>query len=249
MSLRKILYTPSGRAGAYSNGGYAANIFKGCDKLCGYCYVPDFLRMGQEEIKAFRSTVIPAPDLLARVEKDLKKLGKLPEPIFLCFTCDPFPNDVEMSFYSLAVIKMIIDSGNSVNILTKSGMNAECCFDLLEKDRRCKVGATLTFIDETISMAWEPYAASPIDRIRMLEAAKERGIFTWASCEPVIVPSESLKIMEASMHCVDEYKIGKWNYDKRAGMIDWHRFAHDAVDLMEKHGKRYVLKEDLKVWL
>ncbi len=251
MSLRKLLYTPSGRAGAYSNGGYAANIFKGCTNGCKYCFVPDFLKMGESERALFRSTVTPAPNVLERVTKDLKRLGKLPEPIFLCFTCDPIPNDDALLFYTLYVIQLILDSGNAVNILTKSGMIAECCFEKLATDNRNRIGATLTFLDEKVSKFWEPNAATPIDRIRMLEAAKERGILilTWASIEPVIIPSESLRIMEAAMHCVDEFKIGRWNHDNRDGMIDWHKFAHDAVNLMEKNNKRYVLKEDLKRWL
>jgi len=248
MSLRKILYIPSGRAGQYSDGGYAANIFKGCDKLCLYCFVPGFLKMGEPERLKFRSEVTTAPDVLERIDKDLKRVGKLDKPIFLCFTCDCYPEDPYLRSTTRDVIRMILYSGNNVNILTKGGSLAINDFDLLA-GTKSKIGATLTFIDEKVSRFWEPNAASPIDRIRMLEAAQNHGIFTWASIEPVIIPSESLRVMEASMHCVDEFKIGKWNYDSRAGMIDWHRFANDAVALMEKNNKRYVLKEDLKRWL
>jgi len=198
VSLRKILYTPSGRAGAYANGGYAANIFKGCTHGCKYCYVPDFLKMNREQRKAFKEKVPPAPDVLERITKDLKKLGKLPEPVFLCFTCDPYPSypvDSVGNMYTRDIIEIILNSDNAVNILTKAGTRATRDFDIIETDRRCKIGATLTFFDEALSREWEPEASAPINRVEMLRIAKAHGITTWASIEPVIVPSESLKII------------------------------------------------------
>ena len=120
---------------------------------------------------------------------------------------------------------------------------------MLELDRRNKIGATLTFFDEAISREWEPEAAVPINRVEMLRIAKARGITTWASIEPVIIPSESLEIMELALPYVDEFKIGKWNHDKAADAIDWSKFAGDVVALMEKNGKRYLLKDDLRKYL
>ena len=70
-----------------------------------------------------------------------------------------------------------------------------------------------------------------------------------ASIEPVIIPEESLKIMELALPYVDEFKIGKWNHDKAADATDWRKFAVDAVALMEKNNKRYALKDDLRKYL
>lgn len=249
MSLRKILYTPSGRAGAYANGGYAVNIFKGCTHGCKYCYVPDFLKMNVEQRKAFKEKVVPAPDVLARIAKDLKRLGKLAEPVFLCFTCDPYPVNPLMQIYTRDIIDIILNSDNAVNILTKGGTRAERDFDMLVTAHGNKVGATLTFYDEELSREWEPEAAAPINRVEMLRTAKEAGIMTWASIEPVIIPKESLKIMELALPYVDEFKIGKWNHDKAANAIDWKQFALEAIYLMEKNKKRYMLKDDLKAYL
>lgn len=249
MSLRKLLYTPSGRAGAYANSGYAANIFKGCTHGCKYCYVPSFLKMNAEQRHMFETKVNPAPDVLARIEKDLKRLGELPEPIFLCFTCDPYPVDPLMQIYTRDIINIILDSDNAVNILTKGGTRACRDFDMMVTDRRNKIGATLTFCNEALCREWEPEAAAPINRVEMLRRAKEMGIATWASIEPVIIPSESLKIMELALPYVDEFKIGKWNHDKVADAIDWRKFVADAVALMEQNGKQYMLKDDLKKYL
>ena len=249
MSLRKLLYTPSGRAGNYANGGFAANLFKGCDKLCRYCFVPDFLKMNSEQKKDFRTKVIPAPDVLERLEKDLtrEQFKVMSEPIFMCFSCDAYPYDEFMQDYTRKSIEMILSSGNSVNILTKAGTVAIKDFDLLVTDSRNKIGATLTFADEKLSRYWEPNAALPLDRIDMLKIAHDAGIYTWASIEPVLNPEESLRIMTIAMEYVDEFKIGKLNH--MSNTTDWKQFALDAMALMEKHNKRYVLKDDLKKFL
>ncbi len=249
MSLRKILYTPSGRAGNYANGGFALNLFKGCDKLCHYCFVPDFLKMNSEQKHDFRTKVIPAPDALERLEKDLTrdKFKVMLEPVFMCFSCDPYPYDRVMQNYTRWAIDIILHSGNSINILTKSGTVAIKDFDLLITDKRNKIGATLTFADEKLSRYWEPKAASPLDRVDMLKIAHDAGIYTWASIEPVLNPVESLRIMTIAMDYVDEFKIGKLNH--MSNTTDWKQFALDAIALMEKNNKRYVLKDDLKKFL
>ena len=242
--IRPILYTPSGRAGEYSDKGVAANIFTGCDHGCLYCYAPGCRRMNGVEGKAkFHSSIGTAPDLFARIARDCRK--KLPEPIFLCFLCDVYPANHDIHGITREVIKIIIDSGNAVNILTKGGTRAVKDFDLLARDPRNKIGATLTFLDNALSRHWEPLAALPDDRLQMLSAAKDAGITTWASVEPVIVPSESLRAMYFAAPFVDEFKIGKWNHDPRAKEIDWTKFYQDAKNLMEHLGKKHMFKVDL----
>ncbi len=238
--MRPLLYTPSGRAGEYADHGYAANLYRGCTHRCMYCYAPAALRMGRD---AFHSKVAPAPNALERLRRDMMRVGLLQEPVFLCFSCDPYNVDGSNEITREA-IKIIIGHANRVNILTKGGTMACNDFDLLKKSGSL-VGATLTFASPTLSREWEPGAASHSDRLAMLLEAKRNGIETWASIEPVIVPEESLRIMEHAMPVVDTFKIGKWNHDKRAAAIDWAKFLYNAVNLCEAHGKAYVIKQDL----
>lgn len=209
---RSLLYTPSGRAGEYANHGYAANLYRGCTHGCQYCYVPASTRMSRED---FHSGVVPVKDMIKRLTADMKRVGKLDEPIFLCFTCDPYCIDAPREM-TRAAIEIIMEAGNAVNILTKGGDLAIADFDLLRKNPKNKIGATLTFSNEALSKEWEPLAASPLHRVYMLAMAKDKGIQTWASIEPVIFPSQSLQIMEEALPHVDEFKIGIWNHDYRA---------------------------------
>lgn len=242
MSLRKLIYHPSGRAGEYADKGYAANLFKGCTHGCKYCYVPSFCHVSREE---FRASSTAAPDVLERLAKDMIRAGVLNEPIFLCFTCDPYCIGGPTHLTRRA-IEIIIASGNTVNILTKGGVRACRDLDLLATNPGNKIGATLTFSVAVDSMLWEPKAALPCGRIEMLREAKEKGIQTWASIEPVIDPQQSLEIMKMAMPYVDEFKIGKWNHDKRANAIDWRDFALRAMKLMESNGKKYMFKKEIR---
>jgi DNA repair photolyase len=124
-------------------------------------------------------------------------------------------------------------------------MRAGRDFGLLKSVPGNKVGATLTFYDDDLSKKWEPRAALPGWRVTMLSIAKFVGLETWASIEPVIHPEQSLKIMERAMLQVDEFKIGKLNHHLLAKEIDWKDFARRAQDLMEKHNKKYMFKQDL----
>ena len=238
--MRSLIYTPSGKAGEYANHGYAANLFKGCTHGCLYCYVPQFCKVDRQ---SFHAEVITAPDVLLRLEMDMQRKGQMDEPVFLCFTCDPYCKDADLSITRRA-IEIINGWDTAVNILTKAELTSKD-FDLLEKHPGNKIGATLTFYHQQLSEHWEPNASHPGARMRMLREASRRGIQTWASVEPVIIPQQSLFIMEAASDWVDEFKIGKWNHDKRSNDIDWPKFVHNAESLMHEHGKKYTLKQDL----
>ena len=243
----KLLYSPSGRAGEYADHGFAANLYNGCVHGCDYCYVPACKRMLPS---TFHASVTPQKDVLNRLAHDvdpvfLAKQGiVINEPIFLCFSCDPYPPG-EINGLTREAIRIIMDSDHRVNILTKGGMRVGRDLDLLASKPGNKLGATLTFTKEADSSIWEPGAALPDDRIEMLRQAHARGIYTWVSMEPVIDPEQTLALIHIVAPFVNQLRIGKWNHDRRADDIDWKKFHHDAKTALEMYGAQYILKQDL----
>jgi DNA repair photolyase len=144
-------------------------------------------------------------------------------------------------------IQILHRHGHKVHILTKGGSRALRDRDLLTPGDA--FGSTLTFLDAATSATWEPGAASPEDRIATLKVFHDAGIPTWASLEPVIDPDTALEIIRRTHAFVNLFKVGRWNYDKRANEIDWRKFAQDAVRLLESLGAKYLLKQDLKKFL
>ncbi len=232
------IYEPKGKAKEY--GDYALNLYGGCTHGCRYCYVPAVMRKAPED---YHSQVIPRKINWPLLEKEIGlHAGK---PIFLCFVCDPY--SAEDSTQTRRAIERIHAGGAVVNILTKAGSRSLRDFDLLGNGDH--YGATLTFTNRTQSREWEPKAADPEERMDVLRNAHQRGIFTWASLEPVIDPAQSLEIINRCHEFVDIFKVGKWNHDARANGIDWKTFGTEAVRLLEKYGKKYYIKQDLAAYL
>lgn len=236
-----ILYIPSGRAGEYANnGGYACNLYTGCPHGCAYCYSPACLHITREQ---FHSHVEPKKDCLKRLEADLAKVGVLDEPIFLCFSCDPYPHGYDCSTTREA-IKLIKASGNNVRILTKNGFDSQGDFDLL--DGNDEFGVTLTCNSTRKVIQFENHAPIRRQRIEALKHAHNRGIKTWVSFEPVVSPEETLSLIREVAGFVNYIKIGKLNYHWYSRHIDWRRFAIEAAALATELGVPYLLKAVLK---
>lgn len=123
--MNNPIYEPRGRAREY--GELAVNIYTGCNHGCSYCYAPAVLHRGQEEF----AEVQPRPGIVEAVRRQLEREKKTGRTIFLCFTCDPYPAEIDTT-PTRAVIQAIKESGNHVRILTKGGDRARRDFDLLD---------------------------------------------------------------------------------------------------------------------
>lgn len=235
-----VIYEPKGRAAEY--GKLAANVYLRCENGCAYCWCPAVLRLTHDE---FCVRPEPREGFLAQLDRDLLKLkqqGREGEQIFLSFVGDPYQDAEREHRMTLRAIQIIHRHGFGVKILTKRGVAATRGFCWLGVQDL--FGVTLTFDNDADSRKWEPGADLPHERLGALKTAKLRGIPTWASCEPVIVPEQTLHLIRVTAPYVDTFMIGKWNYDPRADEINWQMFGAEAVALLERLGKKYVLKAD-----
>lgn len=230
------IYEPRIRAREYCD--LAVNIYTGCNHGCVYCYAPGVLRKTLEQFRQ----VEPRKDIVESVRKQLAREGMEGRKIMLCFTCDPYPADIDTTT-TREVIKAIKESGNHVQILTKGGKRAKRDFDLL--DNNDSFGVTFTGIDHPNTI--EPDAAGYA--LETLTEAHRRGIRTWVSCEPALKPE---KIYYAIQLCnfIDLFKIGKLNHYKLEDFglppINWAEFGLECERLCQEHGRDYYIKEDLR---
>lgn len=233
----QTIYKPKGAALEYSD--LALNLYRGCSHNCSYCYAPTILHMTRDEF----SRPIPRPDILSALRNIAPQYAK--QSIFLCFTSDCYqPIEVE-TLITRGTLVVFARYNIIPRILTKAGMRSTRDFDLLF-ETSALYGATLTFLDDKDSLLWEPNAALPGDRIAALKLAHKEGIYTWVSLEPVIDPMQTIELILTTKDFVDEYKVGKWNHDKRASKINWKEFYWNVTDVLKKTGKRYYIKDDLR---
>ena len=230
----KPIYEPKGKAKEY--GDLAINIYTGCPHRCFYCFAPNVLHKDRE---TFHSCIEPRKNIVEEVKKQLEKehiTGKL---IHLCFTCDPYPFDYDTT-PTREIIKAIKESGNNVQILTKNGIAAMHDFDLL--DGNDWFGVTIECYDDNVEEL--PNGLKPTRRYYSLFKAKQKGIKTWVSFEPVINEADVLECIEGCSKFVDKVKIGKLNY--YPSDINWKEFGEKAEALCKKLGIEYYIKDSLR---
>lgn len=225
----KPIYTPKGKAREY--GDYAINIYTGCPHKCYYCFAPSVLHKVKDD---FHSCVEPRKNIIDEVRKQIKRENITGKLIHLCFTCDPYPTGYN-STPTREIIKLLKDSGNNVQILTKGDGSRD--FDLLDKNDW--YGITISGISGNA----EPGAELPIDRLLKLYEAKKRGIKTWVSFEPVL-DINILKCLESYHEVFDKVKIGKLNY--YPSDIDWKSFGERAEILCKTLNINYYIKDSLR---
>ena len=74
--------------------------------------------------------------------------------------------------------------------------------------------------------------------------AKNRGIKTWVSFEPVINAEAVLECISATYAWFDKAKIGKLNY--YSSNIDWKKFGEEVERLCKELGVDYYIKDSLR---
>jgi DNA repair photolyase len=235
----KVIYEPAGRAREYS--ALAVNLYSGCNHGCKYCYAPDCMHRDRQE---FYDRQSPRVDIMNKVQHDCRILAGTKERVLLCFTCDPYQELDDIEQLTRKTLWMFKLHDIPFQVLTKAGHRAERDFDMYAPGDA--FATTLTFADAAKSLYYEPEAALPEDRIKTIKKAKSRGIETWVSFEPVLNDDEVFKLLDATHEYVDLYKVGKVSRFKPDKEIDWDKFAYEIVNRLEKYGKDYYIKDDLK---
>jgi len=240
----QVVYEPKGKAAEYS--GLAANLYRGCDHECIYCYGPQTLHIPREE---FCHPVPKSDDVISKFREDCRILEAKGEKryILLSFVADPYCLLDSSLKITRQVLEILANTDLRFTILTKGGVRSMRDFDILERCKdRCEYAATLTLSDEGMRMVWEPHAAPTHERITALMQAHAMGIRTWVSMEPVIDQEQTFELIRKVAGFVDEIRVGKMNYHELARQIDWKRFGDQVVELLEELGVKYMIKADLK---
>jgi len=237
------IYEPKGAAREYAP--LAMNYYMGCTHACTYCYCPGVLRKKRE---TFNADVVVKKDFIRRLEKDAAKLARDDRIVHLCFIGDPYQpieKDLQITRQALEILRK---NRLKPQILTKAGPWAVKRDEDLLRAAGAIWACTLTMDDDALSLEWEPGAPLPGERIHALKAAKEIGLQTWVSLEPVLDPAAALLLVRRVAPYTDVFKVGKLNHHQHAKTIDWALFFVDAVSLLWDLGTSFYIKDDLKAY-
>lgn len=159
---------------------YCVNCYTGCLHGCVYCYASFMRRFSghEEPWGKFLDIKVNAPEILAREVK-----RRPPAHVILSSVCDAYQPVEKRWELSRGCLRVLLEAGFSVTILTKSKLVVRD-FDILRGYEHCEVGCTLTTTDERLRFQIEPGASPTFERIRALEQACDRGIKAWAFLGP-----------------------------------------------------------------
>ena len=236
-----IIYTPKGKAREYSP--YACNIYIGCNHGCKYCYGPGINRKRRDQFLIINQR----RNYLRDFENDCKKMYNLQSQVLFCFMTDPYNKLEEQEGLTRESLKIALRYKIPVSILTKSKLVLRDMDIIKQFGSNIAIGMTLTFDNKKDSLEWEPGASTPKERLNVLKTFSGNGVKTWTSFEPVIIPSQSLSMMEKVIDFVDLFKVGKLNnfqgLDKK---INWNDFLIKSCELLRNHNKDFYIKHDLR---
>ena len=241
--MSKIIYRPAGPAGEYSP--WAANFYNGCHNMCTYCYCNNgFLAktLGGTDVRLKKSLIdeTTAYDIF-RKELDKHKADIIMDGgLHFNFVSDPcLPSTIKLNW---KCIDYALDQGVTIQVLTKRAgwlytMPVENALE--NHPELLKIGFTLTGCDDL-----EQGASPNLARIGAMRILHDAGIFTWASCEPIIDPKRTLKMIQKSLDCCDHYKIGILSGKKDYSPQDIRDFvtAVNALNPKDVYWKRSLLE-------
>ena len=236
-----MIYEPKGKAREYSP--LAVNLYKGCGHGCAYCYVPAATFITRDE---FDNQVEIKKDAIERLEASAKQFSGTDQQVLMSFSTDPYNSLNDEMQLTREALKIFLKYKIPVAILTKGGEKVLKDYDIIKQfGKHIKVGASLTFKNNTDSKKWERNAALPAERFNTLKILHGLGIRTWASMEPVIDPDQSLNIMNTTCRFIDEYQVGRVNHIKSE--IDWKDFLYKAITILSDHNKEFYIKIGLGI--
>ena len=124
---------------------------------------------------------VNAPEALA---KQLRKI-KPPKEVFMSSVGDAWQPLEAKYKLSRACLKLLLEAGLEVNILTKSSLILRD-LDVLAGYKTPSLGMTITTLNQRLQKVLEPYASESQERLNTLKKAQEKGIKTWVFLGPLI---------------------------------------------------------------
>ncbi len=238
--MTRLIYEPKGRAQEYCE--LALNLYRGCTHGCQYCYVPGMLRMSREQFH--ESCTVRREAILAELEAECQKHKGYGQPVLMCFTSDPFAA-LTANIVTPAACEILHRAGYIPVLLTKNPLRAVAPPSMAQRLREAGVwlGVTLTCILD----AWkvEPNAANYTSRVAALMLAKQHGLRTWVSVEPVIDAGDIIHILRNYHEYGDIWKFGRLNHDS-SDPTDYLDYTERLQNIIQGLPKlRYYIKDDL----
>jgi len=182
---------------------YCLNPYVGCTHRCSYCYAR-FMRRFTGHSGPWGSFVdakINASEILEQQLKRTHVKGK----VLIGSVCDAYQPVEKHYELTRMCIQLLVKYNVEFSVLTKSSLILRDLDLLLQAGPKVSVGVSLTTLDESCRLEFEPGASPVHDRLKTLETLYSRGIHTYAFIGPILpLITDPQAIVETVAPFVDE---------------------------------------------
>ena len=156
------------------------NITEGCAHGCAYCYTQGYSNYpGAGRVILFDNT----PDL---VRSEMSRRRRRPRRVYFSPSSDPFQPVPEVQETTYQTMAVLLEGGVEVAFLTKGAVGERFLSLFAKMPGRVFAQVGITTLDHRLWQAFEPAAASPSQRLDMMERLVRTGIATTARLDPLI---------------------------------------------------------------
>jgi DNA repair photolyase len=168
----------------------------------------------------------PKKNVVENLKKDigiLKDNSVVVRDIFVGSICDSYQPLENKCGFTRSIVELLIANELPFTILTKSDLVLRD-IDLFKGYKQCRVGVTLTSLNEDFRRYLEPGTVSYERRIATLRTLKENSISTYLSCEPIFPVKEvdPIEIVEQLRDIVDLFEFGMWSRYRYKHLRDYY---------------------------
>lgn len=220
---------------------FVINPYVGCSHACIYCYARFMKRFTnhEEEWGRFVDAKINAADLVP------KKLDKYQgKQFFVSSVTDPYLHYEKEYKLTRRVLEKLVGVDAELQIQSKSDLIARD-IDLFKQLNNCKVGMTVTTLDDKVRREIEPYTASVEKRLKALEQMSREGLYTHVFIGPIFPYLTDWKgIVETTKPYVKEFLFENLNVKGTVwqDIARWLKQKHP--ELYDKYVDIYFKKSD-----
>jgi DNA repair photolyase len=173
----------------------SVNCCRGCAHGCLYCYA---------RANALRYGIISKGESWTKevIRADALAVGRRHRAGRVMF---PTTHDITAgnAGASLAVLISLLRAGNTVLVVSKAGPHVPkilyAAWSLARWTGRLELRVSLTCLDRSVAVFWEPGAPTPGERLDALQTTRDLGILTSVSIEPCLEPERVGQIVEAAI--------------------------------------------------
>jgi DNA repair photolyase len=230
---------------------WCINQYGGCSHGCKYCYGMTMRRKKYEDWLKVK----PRKDVIQSLEKDIKKLTKNSvtiKDIFLGSITDSYQPIEYTNKLTRQIVEVLKQNELPFTILTKNDLVLRD-IDLFRDYKWCRIGVTITSLNNKLRTDLEPFSANYDARIHVLELLKANNISTYLCCEPILPVKESnpIEIVTELMPLVDLFEFGMWSKYRKQGIPKYYykdysdeyylRVFKEIIDFCETQHVNYCI--------